>query len=384
MNYDFDRIIDRRNTGCLKWDVAEGELPMWVADMDFAAPPAVLDALQKRVEHGVFGYAIIPDEWATSICGFWQRRHNFMIERDWLVFATGVIPILSSCVRKLTTPNENVLIQTPVYNMFYNCIVNNGRRVLESQLVYEGGRYHIDFEDLEAKLSDPQTSLMFLCNPQNPTGNIWSAEELGRIGELCAKHGVTVISDEIHCELVDPGLAYVPFASVSDTCRDVSITCVSPTKTFNLAGVQTAAAIVPNKHLRHKVWRGLNTDEVGEPNAFAMDATIAAFTGCDGWLEQLREYIFENKQAVAAFVEGQLPGVKLVESHATYLLWLDISAITDDSSAWAKRLREKTGLFVSDGKAYGPGGEGFIRLNIACPRALLLDGLRRLKSMVEN
>ena len=257
MKFDFDKVIDRRGTGSLKWDVPENELPMWVADMDFQTAPCIREALSARVEHGIFGYSIIPDEWADAYVNWWGSRHGFAIDRDWLVFCSGVIPAISTAVRKLTTPAENVVVQTPVYNIFFNSIYNNGRNILESPLKYDGEGYAMDFENLEAKLADPQTSLMILCNPQNPAGKIWDKETLAHVGELCAKYGVTVISDEIHCDLTDPGKEYVPFVTASDTCRDISVTCIAPTKTFNIAGIQTAAIVVPDKFLRHKMWRGL-------------------------------------------------------------------------------------------------------------------------------
>ena len=296
MKYDFDTPINRRNTNSLKWDIAENELPMWVADMDFKAAPEIQAAIEQRVAHGVFGYSVIPDEWNQAYIGWWQRRHGLTAEKDWLIFCTGVVPAISSIVRKLTTPAEKVLIQTPVYNIFFNSILNNGREVLENSLKYSGGEYEIDFDDLEKKLSDPQVSLMILCNPHNPVGKIWDKDTLEKIGELCYKHNVVVISDEIHCDLTDPGKEYIPFASVSEKCRNNSITCVAPTKAFNIAGLQTAAVIVPNPALRHKVWRALNTDEVAEPNAFAVQAAIAAFTKGEEWLDELRQYIFENKK----------------------------------------------------------------------------------------
>ena len=375
----FDEPVDRRGTHSLKWDVKDNELPMWVADMDFRTAPEVIEALEKRVQHGVFGYSIIPDEWNEAYCGWWEKRHHFHIEKDWLIFATGVVPILSSVVRKLTTPGENVLIQTPVYNIFFNSIVNNGRNVLQCPLSYREGDYSIDFEALEANLALPQTTMMILCNPHNPVGKIWDRDTLARIGELCHKHHVIVVSDEIHCDITDPGKEYVPFASASDICRDISITCVAPTKTFNMAGLQTAAAIVSDPFLRHKVNRGLNTDEVAEPNAFAIWAAVAAFNKGGEWLDALREYLYENKQLVKEFVEKELRDVRLVPSEATYLLWLDCSEICSDSRILAESIREKTGLYLSDGVQYGSTGETFLRLNIACPRARLEEGLKRLK-----
>lgn len=380
----FDTLVDRRGTHSLKWDVKEDELPMWVADMDFKTAPAIIDALNKRVEHGVFGYSIIPDEWNDAYIKWWQERHSFRIEKDWLIFSTGVVPILSSVVRKLTTPGENVLIMTPVYNIFFNSIVNNGRNVLECPLSYKDGEYSIDFEAMENAMAQPQTTMMIFCNPHNPVGKIWDRETLAKVGELAKKHHVIVVSDEIHCDITDPDKGYIPFASASDTCREISITCVAPTKAFNMAGLQTAAAIVPDPFLRHKVNRGLNTDEVAEPNAFAIWAAIAAFNEGGEWLDALREYIYENKLIVETYIKDQVPQVKLVKSEATYLLWLDCSAICSDSEELADFIREKTGLYLSDGVQYGKTGEKFLRLNIACPKSRLMDGILRLKRGIDQ
>jgi cystathionine beta-lyase len=377
--YDFDREIVRRNTGSLKWNVAENELPMWVADMDFQAAPAVLEALQKRVQHGVFGYSIVPDDWYEAYQGWWERRHHFSMERNWLMFCTGVIPALSSAVRKLTTVGEKVLIQTPVYNIFFNSILNNGRAVQESPLVYDGSRYTIDFDDLEEKLSDPQVTMMLLCNPHNPVGNIWDRQTLERIGQLCEKHHVIVFSDEIHCDLTAPGKEYIPFASVSDVCRRISVTAIAPTKTFNLAGLQTAAIMVPDPALRHKMRRAINTDEVAEPNAFAVDAAVAAFTKGDGWLDALREYIQQNKELVRDFICRELPQITVGSLDVTYLMWLDCSKVTKDTHSLGIRLRKEAGIYLSDGKIYGGNGNKFLRMNVACPRSFVEEGLKRLK-----
>lgn len=379
MKYDFDKIIDRHNTGSLKWDVAYNELPMWVADMDFETAPEIIDALKKRVEHGVFGYSILPKEWEDAYITWWRDRHNFEIEPEWLTFCTGVVPAISSIVRKITTPAEKVLIQTPVYNIFFNSILNNGRNVIESELVYDGKDYHIDFEDLEEKLADPQTSLMILCNPHNPVGKIWDKDTLSKIGELCYKHNVVVLSDEIHCDITDPDSNYVPFASVSDICKDNSITCIAPTKAFNIAGLQTAAVVIPNKNLHHKVWRGLNTDEVAEPNAFAVAATVAAFNEGGEWLNELKRYITDNKAYVREFIERELPMLNLTPSKATYLLWLDCSNVTDDATVFADQIREYNGLYLSAGRQFGECGKCFLRLNTACPRSVLEDGMNRFK-----
>lgn len=381
MDSIFDREINRRNTGSMKWDVPEGELPMWVADMDFQTAPAVTEAIIKRAEHGVFGYTLITDEWYQAYQNWWKERHGFELQKDWLLFCTGVVPAISSIVRKMTTVGEKIVVMTPVYNIFFNSILNNGRNVLESRLQYKGGVYDIDFADLEEKLADPQTSMLILCNPQNPVGKIWSSEELRKIGELCSRYHVLVLSDEIHCDITKPGRKYTPFASVSETCRDISITCVAPTKAFNLAGIQTAAVIIPDPVLRHRVNRGLNTDEVAEPNVFAAIAPAAAFGHGGAWLDELRTYLWKNREFAEEFIKEQIPYVSPVEAEATYLLWLDCRKLQTDLSQLCQFIREDSGLYVSDGREYR-NGDGFLRMNLACPRARLEDGLRRLKKSI--
>lgn len=383
-NYDFDTVVDRRNSGSMKWDVKDGELPMWVADMDFPTAPEIREALKKRVEHGVFGYSIVPEEWYEAICSFWKRRHHFEMEQEWLLFCTGVIPAISSIVRKLTTPAEQVVVLTPVYNIFFNSIYNNGRNILECPLAYEHGSYHIDFKDLEEKLSQNQTTMLLFCNPHNPIGHIWERDVLERIGELADKYHVVVVSDEIHCDLTAPGQEYIPYASVSERCRNNSITLVAPTKAFNLAGLQTSAIVVPNPVLRHKVNRGINTDEVAEPNAFAVTAAVAAFNEGEAWLDALREYIEKNKCMVTEFIQKEFPMLTVLPSNATYLLWLDCSRLTNDSEQLARFIRKKTGLFITGGSVYRGNGNQFLRMNIACAGSVLQDGLERLKRGVEE
>lgn len=382
--YDFSKLTNRKETNSLKWDVETNELPMWVADMDFETAPEIVEALQKRLDHKIFGYNIVPDEYFESIQNWWSSRHKFKIENEWMMFCIGVVPAISSIVRKMTTVGENVLIQAPVYNIFYNSILNNGRHVLSSDLIYDGNEYSIDFKDLEEKLSMPQTTMMILCNPHNPIGKIWTREVLKRIGDLCAKHNVLVVSDEIHCDIVAPNREYIPFASVSQTNLMNSITCIAPTKTFNLAGLQTACIVVPNHVLRHKVNRGINTDEVAEPNSFAITATIAAFTKGENWLNELREYIENNKQTTINFIKEELPELHVIPSEATYLLWIDCSRVCDNSVELVKAVRNTTGLYLSDGLEYGENGKCFVRINVACPLERLNDGLERLKRGIKN
>ena len=378
MKYDFDRVIDRRNTNSYKWDSEKDVLPLWVADMDFETAPCVKEAIVKKAQFGIFGYSIYGEEWEQSYISWWKRRHNFEIKGEWLIFTTGIIPAISTCVRKLTTAAEKVLVQTPCYNIFFNSIVNNGRVPLESPLAFDGTNYSIDFNRLEKDLSDPQCSLMILCNPQNPTGTIWKKDELARIGELCKKHGVKVISDEIHCDVTVPGKSYIPFAAASDVCASISVSCISPTKCFNIAGINTAAVVVPDEFLRHKVWRGLNTDEVAEPNVFAIDATVAAFNGGEDWLNQLNEYIYENRKFAADYIAQNCKGLSVINAEATYLLWVKLPDGID-GNVFAQRLKEKTGLFIIGGNEYGKTGENFVRINLACPRSILEDAMERLK-----
>ena len=382
--YNFSKLTNRKETDSLKWDVAKHELPMWVADMDFETAPEIVEAIEKRVSHKIFGYNIVPDEYFQSIQYWWQTRHQYNMEKEWMMFCTGVVPAISSIVRKLTTVGENVLIQSPVYNIFYNSILNNGRCVLSSDLVYDGYEYNIDFDDLEKKLAMPQTTLMILCNPHNPIGKIWSQETLQRIGDLAAQYHVVVVSDEIHCDIVTPGKEYVPFASVSQTNLMNSITCIAPTKTFNLAGLQTSCIVVPNAILRHKVNRAINTDEVAEPNSFAITASITAFEKGGKWLEELKSYIESNKQMAHAYIKTYLPELHVTPSVATYLLWIDCSHVCKNSLELVEFIRSTTGLYLSSGEEYGKNAKSFIRMNIACPQERLNDGLKRLRQGIGN
>ena len=394
MPYDFDRIIDRSGTFAVKWDAAGGELPMWVADMDFAAAPEVLEAVREREANGVFGYTRFPAELRGAYAHWWKERHGLDVDPDWVLFANGVVPAISSMVRRLTKPREKVLVQPPVYNMFYECITKNDRRVLESPLVLVEGasegpdstggalRYEMDFADLETKLADQECTLMLLCNPQNPSGRIWTAEELARIGELAAANGVLVISDEIHCDLADPGHSYVPFASVSEACLRNSVTCVAPTKSFNLAGLHSSAVFAADEALRSIIREGMDTDGISGVNAFAPAATIAAFEKGGPWLDELCAYVAENKRILADFLAAQLPQLRPVEGPATYLCWVDCRRVTEDDAQLQRFLRSEAKLFVSAGSAYGAAGRGFLRINVACPRSMVEEGLERLKTGV--
>ena len=385
MKYDFDAPTSRRNTNSLKWDIGENELPMWVADMDFRTAPAVVAAVEKRAKEGIFGYTVLPDEWYTTISDWWESRHGMAIPREWLIFCTGVVPAISSIVKRVTNVGDRVVLLTPVYDIFFHSVENAGRAVLESRLVRDGtGAYRIDFADLEKKLAEPLATMMILCNPHNPVGRIWTKEELAKIGALCRAHGVVLLSDEIHCDLTDPGKNYVPFASVSVECRDLSVTCLSASKAFNIAGLQSAAVAVPNPRLREKVERGLNSDEVAEPNCFAPIATAAAFREGGAWLDALREYLAENKRIATEFIKENIPEIRVTPGEATYLLWLDCERLTENTDSLRDRIRETTGLYLSAGSPYRGDGVHFLRMNVACQKSTLLRGLSLLCEGVER
>lgn len=379
MYYDFGMMIDRIGTNASKWNKEVNEISMTIADMDFRVAPCILDALQKRVAHGIFGYSDVPTLYFESYQAWWLHQHNFTINTEWMLFSSGVVPAISSIIRKVTTPGEQVLIQAPVYNIFYNSIINNGRTIISSDLRYVDGKYEIDFGDLEKKLKDPQTTLMILCNPHNPTGNIWSKQDLLRIGELCDRYHVLVISDEIHCDITEVDAHYTPFASINEQSAQNSITMLSVSKAFNLAGLQAACIVVANPILRHKIWRGLNTDEIAEPNAFACEVTIAALQHGQVWLQQACAYISANKVQAKQFLAENIPQFDIVDSQATYLLWIDCGALFPHTEALCEYLSEQKGLYLSHGSQYGKHSDGFIRMNIACPHERLIEGLHRLK-----
>lgn len=382
MKYNFDKTIDRRKTNCYKWDVKENELPMWIADMDFECAPEIRAALQKKLDHGIFGYDFIPDEWYSAYINWWKNRHGLEMKKDELIFATGVVPSISSMIRWLSHPAEKVVVLTPIYNIFFNSIKNNGRVPVEVDLIEKDGQYEIDFEALETALKNPNATLMILCNPQNPSGRIWTKDELAQIAELCKANGVTVISDEIHCDIAEPGFSYVPFASVSDTAREISASCFSPSKAFNVAGLHSAAIFVPNRNLYHRVWRGLNTDECAEPNSFAIDSAIAAYSEGGEWLDELNAYLAENKNIVRKYIKEELPQLSIIDGKSTYLIWLDCRKLPNSGKGFQKFLRDNTGLFLSEGSVYGSHFDGFVRMNVACPKDTVLEGLRRLKDGV--
>lgn len=378
MRYDFIHVPERRHTDSIKWDIGEKELPMWIADMDFLVAPEFQEAFIRRIKEGSFGYVQPQDTWYDAYISFFQDRYGLTINKDWLLFSQGVVPTISSSVRKLTKEGDNVVVLSPVYNIFYNSIVNNNRVVYQVPLLYENYQYSIDWDGLEKAFALEKTTLFILCNPANPVSKIWTQEELAKIGALARKYNVIVLSDEIHGPITRPGTEYVPYLSASEENKKGSVICVSPTKAFNIASIHTSAVIVPEEELRKKVDRQLNTDEVAEPNAFACLAAETAFNEGRLWLDEMRKVVFQNRDYVKNFLSKYLTDLVLVDGDATYLLWIDCSKLTDDGDKFVSFLKEKTGLIVSEGSEYGGNGKHFLRLNVACPQSQLDDALARL------
>lgn len=381
MRYDFDAVVNRRGSGSVKWDAikADDVIPMWVGDMDFPAFPAIIDALRQRVAHGVFGYAQVPDRYYDAIVSWFSRRHGWTIDRDWIIYTSGVVPAVSCAIKALTLPGEKVLLQTPAYHCFFSCVKNNGCEILDNPLRRNGDTYEVDFEDFERKCADEKTTVFLLCNPHNPVGRAWTREELRRMSDICLRHGVSVISDEIHCELTMPGVDYVPFASVSDEARDNSVVCCSPTKAFNIAGLQIANVICADTRTRRKVDRAINIHEVCDVNVFSHLALQVAYDEGEEWLDQLRAYLWDNYQALRRYLGERLPQVRVTRLEATYFVWLDISALGITSTQAFDTLLHEGKVYVNNGVEFGPpSGEGFLRVNIGCPRATLMEGLRRV------
>lgn len=386
MEYDFDKIIPRRGTNSYKWDTPEeeGVLPMWVADMDFRTAPAVVRAVEQRAAHGIYGYTKVPDAYYGAVVGWFAGRHGWRIRPEWIIYTSGVVPAVSAIIQALTEPGDRVIVQTPAYNCFFSSIRNSGCELSANRLLYREGCYTVDFDDLEAKAADPKAKLLLLCNPHNPSGRVWTPAELRRIGEICLRHGVLVISDEIHCELTYEGHDYTPFASLSEEFERRSVTCLSPSKAFNLAGLQIANIVAADEDIRRRIDRAININEVCDVNPFGVEALIAAYNEGAGWLDALREYLWENFRYLRTYFAEHLPELTVVPLQGTYLAWIDCRTLGMSSERMAQRLLDEARLMVNPGTLYGPGGEGFIRLNFACPRTVLADGLERLTGILKS
>ena len=375
MKYDFDKITPRRGTNSYKWDSTDDKevLPMWVADMDFPTAPCIINALEKRVEHGIFGYTRVPEEYYDAVISWFSRRHH-----------SGVVPALSAVIKALTNVGDKVLTLTPVYNCFFSSIRNNGCELDSCALRYEDNTFSIDYEDLERRAVDPKTTLMLLCNPHNPSGRVWTREELRRIGDICIKNNVVVVADEIHCELVHPGFTYTPFASVSEEFQKHSVTCVAPSKAFNIAGLQIANIIVENDKWRQRIDKAININEVCDVNPFGVIATIAAYNEGEEWLNQLLQYIHGNYLFFKDYCEEHLPQLPVAPLEGTYLAWMDCRSLGISSEELEEELMKEAKLWLNAGSMYGKEGEGFMRWNLACPRQLVKEGIERFSQFVDK
>ena len=387
--YNFDELVSRSGTGCVKWDLYPGKLPLWVADMDFKAAPAIIEALDKRVQHGVFGYPLVPDAYFASIASWFDRRHGWSgIKRENIIPTTGVIAAYSAAIKAVTTPGDKVIAMTPCYNQFFPAIRNNKCVLAENRLVYNEGGYTIDWEDLDAKAADAK-ALLF-CNPHNPVGRVWTREELLKVADICHRHGVFVISDEIHCEFTYPGHDYTPWAVLPEEYVKNSVSCISPTKAFNIAGIQIANIFAADKDVYAKVDRAINDNECCDVNVFGITALMAAYDRSEDWLDALLEYLYDNARTVFCYLEDRLPMVNAVPLEGTYLMWLDFRALLKDGEpleGFCDRLSANFmdyGLVLSPGTIYGAAGEGFMRLNIACPRSRLLAALEVLEEAIHS
>ena len=382
--YNFDKPVNRRHTGSVKWDVIpEDALPFWVADMDFESAPAIKKALAERVEHGVFGYTLVDDSYYDALISWFSRRHQWTIRREWVIYTTGVVPAISCAIKALTLPGEKVLVQTPVYNCFFSSIRNQGCEIVENQLVRTGDTYTIDWDDFETKCADEKTTVFLLCNPHNPAGRVWTPDELARMGEICAKHCVRVVSDEIHCELVMPGVTFTPFAAVNEVNSDNSVTFNSPSKNFNIAGLQIANIICKDEEMRRRIDRVVNIYEVCDVNSFGPIALKAAYNESEDWLDELNLYIADNYKLLKEYMAEHLPKTEVIKLEGTYLVWVDISKLGLTTKEATRRLLKEGKVFVSSGTLYGEkAGEGYLRINLACTRAMLREGLQRMEKVL--
>ena len=386
MRYDFDAEISRRGSRSYKWDSAAREdvLPMWVADMDFRTAEPIIEALRRRVEHGIFGYTRVPDAYYEALIRWFEHRHGWTIRRDWVIYTSGVVPAVSAIIKALTVPGDRVLVQTPVYNCFFSSIRNNGCETAVSPLVYADGTYTIDFDDFEKKAADPRVKLFLLCNPHNPGGRVWTREELTRMGEICIRNGVYIVADEIHCELVFPGNIHIPFASLSPEFSSHSVTCNSPSKAFNIAGLQIANIVCANADRHARIDRAINDNEVCDVNPFGVIATQAAYNEGKEWLDQLIEYLHANYLYMRDFCREHLPEFPVTILEGTYLVWMDCRKLGISSEELERRLVTEARLWLNAGTMYGAEGEGFMRWNIACPRNTLTEGLKRFVHFVKK
>ena len=391
MKYHFDEIIERRNTGCVKWDEKTDSniIPLWVADMDFAVAPAIQEAIKRRAQHPVFGYTHVQDDYYEAVISWFKRRHQWHIQRDWVLYTTGVVPAMSVAVKALTMPGEKVLILSPDYNCFFSSIRNNGCEVSECVLTpltphssLHTPHFEVDWADFESLCADEKTTVFLLCNPHNPTGRVWTREELQRMADICHQHHVRIVSDEIHCELIMPGHTFVPMGTVAPD----AIILNSPSKSFNIAGLQMATIICQDAETRRRLDRAININEVCDVNPFAPEAVKAAYNDSEDWIDALNLYLWDNYQALCDFAAHHLHQWRVMPLEGTYLVWVDVSAACSVNggfvAAYCDHLLQQTGVWLNPGTMYGPvSGEGYLRINIACPRSLLMEALERISAL---
>ena len=385
MKYNFDEEVERRGTGCVKWDEGPSAdvIPLWVADMDFKAAPAVLDAVKRRAAHGVFGYTVVEEDYYEAIISWFQRRHEWSIRREEILYTTGVVPAMSVAIKALTMPGEKVLILSPDYNCFFSSVRNNGCEVLETALKRVDDTFEVDWADFEVKCSDEKTTVFLLCNPHNPCGRVWTKAELERMNDICLKHRVKVVSDEIHCELIMPGHKFQPFAAVNDKCRQNSVILNSPSKSFNIAGLQAANIICAQPEWRRRLDRAININEVCDLNPFGPVALKAAYNESEDWIDELNQYLWGNYCFLRDFIEERLPQWKLCRLEGTYLPWVDISAMGITAQQLCARLLNEAKVWINPGTMYGPQtGEGYVRFNIATQRSRLEEALKRIANIL--
>ena len=384
MPTNFDEIIDRKNTSCLKYDFAAERgypadiLPFWVADMDFRAPAPVIDALKARADHGIFGYTQVKDDYFAVLENWFRTRHNWAIERRDLIVTPGVVFAVAAAIRTFTNPNDSVLIQPPVYYPFANMIRQNDRTLIDNPLHLRNGHYEIDFEDFERQARDPRTTLFILCSPHNPAGRVWSREDLERLGDICAKNGVRVFADELHCDILMPGYKHQPFGNVDAVCRENSMTVIAPSKTFNLAGLQATILITPDPRMRLLYENVLARNSIPRPNLFAITGLEAAYRHGERWLDELLVYIKGNYDFLVNDLQERLPQVRVMPLEGTFLAWMDFSALEPDPYVLQKRMLTEANVWLDEGWVFGPEGNGFERLVLACPRSILKEALDRI------
>ncbi|MDM1294031.1 pyridoxal phosphate-dependent aminotransferase [Sphingobacterium sp. N143] len=385
MIYNFDKIIPRQGTDSVKWNQQELKdlIPLWVADMDFPAAQPIVDALMQRVAHGIYGYAKVPDTFYQAVIAWSKRRHGFDLQPKWLLPVLGVVPALSAIIKAFTVAGDKVLIQEPVYHCFFSSIERNQCEVVSNDLIYKDGKYTIDFDDFEAKASDAKVKLFILCSPHNPAGRVWTRAELERLGGICLKHGVKVVSDEIHCDLVFEGYKHIPFGTISPEFLANSITCIAPSKTFNLAGLQVATVIAADPDLNKKVQEAFLVNEISSISPFAITGLITAYQEGEEWLQQALSYIHDNYSYLKHYLATHLPALGLTALEGTYLAWVDCTALNCSSRELGQLLLQDAHLQVNVGAMYGKQSDQFIRLNIACPRRILEEGLGRLKDALQ-